>query len=208
MPKNIIENTDIKKEASRTIIQPEDTMIMQEITTELGNELFKQKEDIIQTYNLLDEVDGFISANYASVVAAMLQGNTEKNCFKQNLTSIEGINLEKLIEDYIANSKECIQNFIANIMREHVASVKEIFLAALAIEKLQEEWKDSESHQHILKVFQILNSALEHEQLVTIVKKDSSEVTVPRTLRISDKEISVGSPTEHVLVSDIKRVQT
>ncbi|MED3827146.1 hypothetical protein P4575_04800 [Priestia megaterium] len=203
MPKNTEENTVIKKKGRPTYFS-EDDVWMKEIKAELNTELFKYKEDIIQAHQLLGEVDNFISENYSFIVANILKGDTQENWFEKNLSQIEGVDLGKLIAQHLDKSEGYIGSFIENFMREHVASVKEIFLSFLAFEKLLKEWKNKESYQHTLKVFQILNSALKHERSVTIVRKDGSKVTVPKTLQISHKEISVGSPTENVVVEDIK----
>ncbi|MGF9891069.1 hypothetical protein ABEX78_20645 [Priestia megaterium] len=204
MPNKTNENTVNEKKNLKTMTQLEDTLVMQKIITDLDVELFKHKEKVVQTYQLTREIDDFICEHYASIVATMLQSGTDETWFKKNLSVLEGINLNQLVEDYIANPTECIQKFIANFRKEQVTFVKEIFLTVLAIEKLQEEWKDSESHQHILTVFRILNSELKHEQFVTFVKRDGKKVTVPKNLRISDKEISIGSAAEHIAVADIK----
>lgn len=204
MPNRNNENTVNEKKNSKTMTQPEDTMVLQKIIVDLDVELFKHKENVIQTYQLTRKIDDFICEHYASIVAKMLQSGTDETWFKKNLLVLEGINLNQLVEDYITNPTKCIEKFIANFMKEHVTFVKEIFLTALAIEKLQEEWEDSESHQHILTVFRILNSTFKDKPFVTFVKRNGKEITVPKNLRISDKQISIGSPTKHVLVEDIK----
>jgi len=204
MPNRTNENTVNEKKNSKTMTQPENTMVMQKIIVNLDVELFKHKENVIQTYQLTREIDDFICEHYTFIVATMLQRGTDETWFKKNLSVLEGVNLNQLVEDYIANPTECIQKFIANFMREHVTFVKEIFLTALAIEKLQEEWKDSESHQHILKVYRILNSVLKNKKFVTFVGQNGKKITVSKNLRISDKEISVGSAAKHIAVADIK----
>ncbi|QJX80445.1 hypothetical protein [Priestia megaterium] len=204
MPNKTNENSVNEKKNLKTMNQPEDTLVMQKIITDLDVELFKHKEKVVQTYQLTREIDDFICEHYASIVATMLQRGTDETWFKKNLSVLEGINLNQLVEDYIANSTECIQKFIANFMKEHVTIVKEIFLTALAIEKLQEEWKDSESHQHILKVYRILNFVFKNKKSVTFVRQNGEKITVSKNLRISDKEISVGSAGEHIAVADIK----
>ncbi|MDU9693908.1 hypothetical protein O0Q50_22260 [Priestia aryabhattai] len=203
MPENTNENTVIKRKGRPTYFSGEDT-ITNEIKAQLNTELFKHKDDFIQAHHLLEVADSFISENYCFFVSRILQEETQANWFQENISRIEGVDLGFLVLQHFKETEGYIQSFIKNFMKDHVESVKEIFLTSLAFEKLQKEWKDRESYQHTLKIFRILNSTLKDEQTVTIVKRDGSKVTVPKTLQISHKEISIGTPTEYVIVDDIK----